>query len=579
MSSALRFAVLLILTLTAWPAAGFGADNAVRPALRGSFLQPGLGDAWTLPQWQKEFSYMKRAGIDQMVIQWTADSKYKTTIYPSGLAGYKQNTKHDVVERALQAADANGAHIYLGLQNNDDWWNHYANDGPWLKNEAKIANALADDLWKKYGHHPSLAGWYLVFELDNWNESTRSDWNRLVDFFQTTGNHLHKLTPCKPVMTAPFFNPSGGLSSAQWQAMWEYILSSSPLDILAQQDGVGVGHATTKQLPEWFQAVRDAIQQARPQMQFWVDSETFNGAGEPMVIHKLVNDMKAVQPYVTNYLSFSFDHYISPQQVNPLYYKTYLQYLATAEVESVSPTQPSNLNATALDSMTVSLSWNASTDNVGVAGYKVWRDGTRVTTLYDGEASFTDSGLDANTTYTYQVAAFDAAGNNSNLSNPATTTTPSGDPYITDLALHKPYAATMLADANYPDTGGVELTDGMYGTIDYTDAAWQGRNTGSTYSFIVDLGATQNIKEFRSRWLQYEVAAIYLPKQVTYFVSNDNSTFTSVGTVSKPAVGDANLAAWYTLTNLSNVSGRYVRIDITPPSAAWTFIDELEARQ
>jgi hypothetical protein len=361
--------------------------------------------------------------------------------------------------------------------------------------------------------------------------------------------------------------------------MWEYILKRSPLDILAQQDGVGVGHATTKQLPEWFSAVHDAIKEVRPGVKFWVDSETFNGDGEPMVTHKLVNDMRAVQPYVSSYLSFSFNHFMSPQQVNPLYYKTYTDYLVSGKVESEPPTQPSDLKAVPLDSMTISLSWKASTDNVGVAGYKIWRDEKHVATLYDRGTGFTDSGLEPNTTYTYQVAAFDAAGNRSELSDPATATTPPADKYKTDLALGKPYTASMAADPNYPDTGGVELTDGIFGTIDYTDPAWQGRNTGSVYSFTIDLAAVQDIKEFRSRWLQYKSAGIFLPKSVTYSISNDGVTFTVVGTVKKPAVGNENLPAWYTITDLANVSGRYVKLDITPSTNAWTFVDEAEVRQ
>jgi hypothetical protein len=138
-----------------------------RPALRGSFLQPALGDAWTLKQWRDEFHYMRKAGLDQMVLQWTADSKEKTTIYPSGLAGYTQTTEHDVVDRALDAADASGAQVYLGLQINDDWWTIYLMDKSWLDNEAKLANVLADDLWKRYRHHRSFTGWYLGFEVDN----------------------------------------------------------------------------------------------------------------------------------------------------------------------------------------------------------------------------------------------------------------------------------------------------------------------------------------------------------------------------------------------------------------------------
>ncbi len=55
--------------------------------------------------------------------------------------------------------------------------------------------------------------------------------------------------------------------------------------------------------------------------------------------------------------------------------------------------------------------------------------------------------------------------------------------------------------------------------------------------------------------------------------------FTNVGTVTRPAVTDDIQSKKYRLIDLSNVSGRYVKITVTPPSPAWTFIDEAEARQ
>ena len=578
MSSSRWSGVACLLLLFSWPV-GAARPTCDRPALRGSFLQPALGDRWTSQQWQKEFSYMKGVGIDQMVLQWTADSKNKTTIYPSGLAGYQQNTRHDVVQRALETADKKGAQIFLGLQVNDDWWTYYAGNGPWLKNEAKVANALADDLWKRYQSHPSLAGWYLSFEVDNVDVTKQKQWDRLIEFYKTTAGHLHQLTPGKPVIISPFFDADAGMTSAQWQAMWEYILAGAPLDVLALQDGVGVGHAKTKQLPEWFRATSNAIQHARPKMQFWADSETLTPDSHTMPIHQLVNDLRAEQPYVSNYLSFSFNHYLSPQQVNPLYYETYRKYLATAKVESKDPSQPAALQAVALDSMTISLNWDPATDNLGVIGYKIWRDDKHVASLYGVETDFEDTSLEPDTTYTYQVAAFDAAGNVSALSDPASATTPSGDPYGTNLALGRPYTTTLAADPNYPDTGGMELTDGVFAVVDYLDPAWQGRATGLTYSFTIDLGGVEALKQIRTHWLQYRVAGIQFPAQVAYSVSDDGMNFTGVGTVVKPKRDKSNQTVWYTITALNNVSSRYVKLDVTPPSEIWTFLDEAEVRQ
>jgi hypothetical protein len=483
------------------------------------------------------------------------------------------------VERALNAADASGAQVYLGLQINDDWWTKYLTDKTWLKNEAKIANVLSDDLWKRYRRHRSLTGWYLGFEVDN-VESTSVEWDNLVAFYRTVGNHLRQLTPGKPIVISPFFSTKADLSPSQWQTMWEYVLKRSPIDVLALQDGVGVEHATKEQLPEWFRAVRNAIQNSCPRMQFWANTETFNLDSEPRPIRSIVDDMCAVQSYVRGYISFSFNHYLSPQQVNPLYYQTYVDYLATGRVELVRPTKPPNLSSVALDSGRIRLTWTASTDNTGVAGYKVQRNGKHATTLYDAATSYVDSGLDPGTAYHYAAKAFDAAGNESALSDPANATTPEPNLYPENMSLGKPYTATMLANPSYPDAFEVELTDGLLDSTDYADPSWQGRATTKSYSFTIDLGAVQTIKEVRSHWLQDKPSAIFLPKQVSCLVSDDNVIFTVAGAVNKPSQGDANLSWWYTLTDLAGVNGRYVQIQVKPGSnAGWTFVDEIEVRQ
>ena len=70
----------------------------------------------------------------------------------------------------------------------------------------------------------------------------------------------------------------------------------------------------------------------------------------------------------------------------------------------------------------MSLSWTASTDNVGVAGYRVYRDGTQVATTTS--ASYVDNAVSQQTTYQYTVAAYDAAGNSSAQTAQLSVTTP-----------------------------------------------------------------------------------------------------------------------------------------------------------
>ncbi len=80
-------------------------------------------------------------------------------------------------------------------------------------------------------------------------------------------------------------------------------------------------------------------------------------------------------------------------------------------VDSLPPTVPTNLSGTAVLPSQINLSWTASTDNVHVAGYQVYRNTIPVATTTS--AAFSDTGLTSNTSYVYAVSAFDAAGNTS----------------------------------------------------------------------------------------------------------------------------------------------------------------------
>src|SRR5690606_22014699 len=89
--------------------------------------------------------------------------------------------------------------------------------------------------------------------------------------------------------------------------------------------------------------------------------------------------------------------------------------------DTTPPTAPTNLTVTDKTGTTVSLSWTASTDDKGVTGYQVYKDGSLVASLK--ATSTTIGGLSGETTYEFTVKARDAAGNISAASNPVSVTT------------------------------------------------------------------------------------------------------------------------------------------------------------
>ena len=99
---------------------------------------------------------------------------------------------------------------------------------------------------------------------------------------------------------------------------------------------------------------------------------------------------------------------------------------ANSAVDTTAPSAPGNLSATPAGATQVNLSWTASTDNIGVTGYLIYRGASQIAALGGLSLSYQDGGLTPSTTYSYTVQARDAAGNRSAASNVATAMTDAG---------------------------------------------------------------------------------------------------------------------------------------------------------
>jgi len=107
--------------------------------------------------------------------------------------------------------------------------------------------------------------------------------------------------------------------------------------------------------------------------------------------------------------------------------------------DTTPPTAPTNLTATAASPTQINLSWTASTDNVGVTGYKVERCSGAACSNFAQIATpttttFNDTGLTAATSYSYRVRTTDAANNLSSFSSTATTSTPAAGPISVSIS-------------------------------------------------------------------------------------------------------------------------------------------------
>ncbi|HEY6886218.1 MAG TPA: LamG-like jellyroll fold domain-containing protein, partial [Solirubrobacter sp.] len=110
--------------------------------------------------------------------------------------------------------------------------------------------------------------------------------------------------------------------------------------------------------------------------------------------------------------------------------------------DTTAPSAPANFVKTGSSATTIATSWTASTDNVGVAGYKLYRNGTQIDTNPDTDYTFT--GLTCSTSYTLGVAAYDGAGNTSTRTN-LTASTSACDTTLPTVAITAPANGTTVS--------------------------------------------------------------------------------------------------------------------------------------
>ncbi|MFD0673818.1 fibronectin type III domain-containing protein [Cohnella sp. GCM10027633] len=158
---------------------------------------------------------------------------------------------------------------------------------------------------------------------------------------------------------------------------------------------------------------------------------------------------------------------------------TALNVTTNAGSDTTAPTAPTGLSSPSKTTTSVSLSWTASTDNVGVTGYDVYY-GSTLAGSTTGATTYNVTGLTANTAYSFTVKAKDAAGNASAASSALNVTTSA----VSDTTA--PTAPTGLASPSKTDTS-VNLswtasTDnvGVTGYNVYIGGALAGSTTGAT---------------------------------------------------------------------------------------------------
>jgi hypothetical protein len=247
--------------------------------------------------------------------------------------------------------------------------------------------------------------------------------------------------------------------------------------------------------------------------------------------------------------------------------------------DTLSPTVPTGLTATPISSTQINLSWTASTDNVGVTGYKVYRGGVLVGN--PATTTYSDIGLTASTSYSYTLAACDAANNCSAQSNPVSATT---------------LSATSSSNVALASVGAVASASSTYSSGYPVAAVNNNQRSGANWGY----GGGWNDATYNTLpdWVQINFNGTKtVDRLVVYSVQDnytnpieptDTLTFNTYG-ITGFTVQGWDGSAWVTLATVSgnNLVKRTVsfaayttdriRINITSGLDGWSRITEIEA--
>ncbi len=309
--------------------------------IKGTFLDEISHDIphqnWGEQEWDKDFGYMKEAGIDTVILIRCGYRRWQT--FPSKVLTERESCYTppvDLVEMYLKLSDKWGMKFYFGLYDSGKYWDK----GDYEK-EAEINRLVIDEVWERYGSYNSFSGWYIS------QECSRKT-GKIIDLYAGLGRYCKEVSGGLPTMISPYIdgaknisqytsvtNRGESVSLSSHEEEWDEIFAGirGAVDIVAFQDG----HVEYDQLVDFLSINKKLAD--RHGLECWTNSETFDRDMPikflPIKWEKLRLKLElAAKAGYNSAVTFEFSHFMSPQsaylQAGHLYNR-YSEYLRTLD--------------------------------------------------------------------------------------------------------------------------------------------------------------------------------------------------------------------------------------------------------
>ncbi|MBP5640491.1 MAG: DUF4434 domain-containing protein [Victivallales bacterium] len=179
--------------------------------------------------WRADFDAMHQIGLDTLML-FTGVPIGMTT--PAAAAPY-------LIEIIASECDRRNMNLIIATGGHPYWWDELK-----MPDEMTLINGFIDQIYERYGHHRSFAGWYIDYEFSlRYGELG----DMLRELYRETVISCKAKTPDLPVVASPFFNPPtetnimncGHHEPQEYYEYWRDLIAFCHFDVLALQDNGG----------------------------------------------------------------------------------------------------------------------------------------------------------------------------------------------------------------------------------------------------------------------------------------------------------------------------------------------------
>lgn len=271
---------------------------------------------WGVKEWDLDFQSMKDIGINTVVmirsgLGWWIASPFEAILKTEDV----YYPPVDLTEMFLTLSDKHNMNFMFGMYDSGRYWI----EGKYQQ-EIDLNLRLIDEVWAKYGHHPSFKGWYLSQEISRRTKN-------MSKIYAEVGKHAKNVSGNLTTLVSPYIHGvktdqvmsgENAISLQKHEKEWNEILTNveGAIDILAFQDGQ-VNYHELRDYLEVNKKLADAHK-----MRCWTNIESFDRDMPirflPIKWEKLLLKLEAARlAGIEDAITFEFSHFMSPNSTYP----------------------------------------------------------------------------------------------------------------------------------------------------------------------------------------------------------------------------------------------------------------------